>query len=164
MHADCQLPVTRQFTPTLLIVRELGQRGNGKLWIAKNIIFDLTRYGTRTYVRITSGQVPSVTRYPVTGKVLAHVKVFSYGKALAVICRWSRVDVPQHQFGYMTSLRLRRNAGTSRSSCSKFATMPLRMSSGMFTCTLSRMLSREITSPPRWSEACANGTGALSSS
>src|SRR6202167_558700 len=53
---------------------------------------------------------------------------------------------------YITSPRLRRNAGTSRSACSKFATIALRMASS------------EITSGPTFAIATGDDSSILGSS
>src|SRR6266496_974962 len=102
---------------------------------------------------ITAVQSLSVTRLPVTEKALPDVQSFAYafqtrrpGEHHLDFLRASVVIVTL----YITSLRLRRNAGTSRSSCSK---LPVRLVS-----TPPRIESSEMTSATR-SAACAAGTG-----
>jgi len=50
--------------------RVSGIQANEKFRLREPLISDLTRYGTSTYMAITSSQSPSVTRYLVTWKVL----------------------------------------------------------------------------------------------
>jgi len=92
MHAGCQRTVTGQNHSTALIVRDLSNSGNGKIRMARNIIFDLTRYGTSTYRGITSIHPPSVTCYYVTGKVLAMRKAFPLREAALGVRQWAFVS------------------------------------------------------------------------
>jgi len=120
MHACCQLEVTRHDRETSLIVRDLPSSGNAKVQIGETVLADLTYSGTARYAEITAVQTLSVMHYLVTEVVLALVKSFSYREPYLKPIRERHCQISIVS-NHMTSLRLRRNAGTSRSSCSKFA-------------------------------------------
>src|SRR5215469_10681051 len=69
----------------------------------------------------------SVTRSPSLLKRHPEVKKFSPPRPV------KRARLPLHYLPYITSLRLRKNAGTSRSFCSKLFTMAWRMVSSEAT-------------------------------
>ena len=160
-HESCQREVTPLILSTVLIVRNLSCHGNEKNGASKNIKVSLTHSETVTYPPITCGQTPSVMYYLITLSTVSFVKNFSHTPyALRFVFPpvtkdghsiRHRVSILCLRRSYITSLRLRRNAGTSRSSCSKFPTIG------------ARIASSEITSPAIRSEGCAIGMGATSS-
>src|SRR5579862_4858299 len=150
MHDSCQRVVIPLNFSTVLIIRGLPRQSNEKLYRLSRINFPSTHFETGTYTKITSGQSPSVMYYLITPAIKPFVKNFSYRllslpESTQNSCLASGFD--SLVTPYITSLRLRRNAGTSRSSCSKFGTIA------------PRMASSEITSPAKRSEACAIGRG-----
>lgn len=112
MHEHYQLAVTLPLRLTVVIVRDLGGRGNEKVSILQNTNFYASHSGTRTYVGITGGQTPSVISYQVTGKVLprdekscirpsVELRAMSFGQ---ILCFCDLLRAQDSQLGTTTSL------------------------------------------------------------
>jgi hypothetical protein len=150
--------VTRPERATSLIIRDLIQFWQRKSFDRLKRNFRFNPFQTNHIRGYYVGPDPFRNALPVTAKIRACARLFpqrgglSHPMLPSLGCILpSAANLPTH----ITSLRLRRNAGTSRSSCSKFP--------GMLVSTLLRMLSSETTSAATRSFAFANGTGATSS-
>src|SRR5579862_7388619 len=143
MHEPCQRVGNPRQNSTALIVRDLIPSGNEKVKFAGNIIFLLSYYGNSDLQWDYLGSDPFSNPVPSYSQGTSRIgKSFPIWALPALI--WTNSSALPAKFfrPYITSLRLRRNAGTSRSSCSKFVTIA------------PRMLSSEITSPASRSAAC----------